>query len=78
MRILTITTIILGLATPASARKPENQSNPNRIICRTSEVIGSRLQTKKTCLSAIQWSQLERDQRTTVERVQAFKPNQGR
>ena len=74
--ILIIATFILATV-PSSAKKPEVQTDPNRIICRSSELIGSRLQTKKTCLSAMRWKQMELDQRQTVERIQSFKPAQG-
>lgn len=75
-KILFLSAIMLTAA-PALAKKPEKQTDPNRVICRSSEVIGSRLATKKTCLTAVQWSQMERDQRETVERIQAYKPVNG-
>lgn len=77
MRIILMMSAIILATVPASAKRPEVQTDPNRIICRISEVIGSRLQTKKTCLSAIEWKQMEQDQRQTVERIQAFKPASG-
>ncbi|MEG3124283.1 hypothetical protein [Sphingomonas sp. GB1N7] len=75
-KILILSAILLTAA-PALAKKPEKETDPNRVICRSSEVIGSRLATKKTCLTAMQWTQMEREQRETVERVQAYKPVNG-
>lgn len=74
--LLVIASAAIIAASPAVA-KNKKQSDPNRLICKSEEMVGSRLQTKKTCLTAMQWDQLQRDQRMTVERVQAFKPNQG-
>lgn len=51
--------------------------DPNRMVCRTEEVIGSRLQSKKHCMTAIQWDQLEREQRNTVDHIEAYRPTMG-
>jgi len=75
--------LILGLAltviTPAFGRSREDggKQDPNKVICRTEDVIGSRLQTTKTCLTASEWADKEREARRTTERIQAFKPNNG-
>jgi hypothetical protein len=62
---------VLALATPALAQeKPRKGLDPNRVICRTQEVLGSRLQSERKCMTAAQWTQLQRDQRDTVERSQ--------
>lgn len=68
--------LLASLAASASARPAEKKNlDPNRVVCRSEEVVGSRLQTRKTCMTAMQWDQLEREQRATVDRIQAFKPN---
>ena len=71
--------LLAALAVPVSARHSSGKltGDPNRMICRSEEVVGSRLQTKKTCMTAVQWDQLEREQRASVERIQAYKPNNG-
>ena len=70
--------VLAAVAVSASARPHEKKNlDPNRTVCRTEEEPGSRLRTKKTCMTATQWDQLEREQRSTIERIQAFKPNQG-
>jgi hypothetical protein len=79
--------LLLGLAalllpTAASAYKERSGdhsavTDPNKVICRTDEVIGSRLQTEKTCHTAQEWAQYERDVRLTTDRIQAMKTHQG-
>jgi len=80
MRKLLLAVVLAAAATLAVAR-PSNavdkSTAPNKVVCRSQEVIGSRLQTKKTCMTAVQWDQYEREQRATVDRIQAFKPNNG-
>lgn len=49
------------------------ESNPdqNRTICKTQKVSGTRLSSKKICMTAAQWEQEKRDQRQATERTQA-------
>ncbi len=78
MRSTMVVTLFALLATTAVARERDTKStDPNRIICKSADLIGTRLQQKRTCLTAIQWEEMKRDQRNTVERVQAFKPQLG-
>jgi hypothetical protein len=80
MRTILLFAAIALLSAPTLARKPEadgKKSDPNRVVCRKEEVIGSRLASKKTCMTVMQWDQLEREQRQSVDRIQAFKPQNG-
>jgi hypothetical protein len=52
--------------------KPRKQLDPNRQICRTQEVIGSRLTTERRWMTTAQRTQLRRETRDTVERVQTM------
>lgn len=81
LKLLITVAVVMTAATPSLSRsRPKDDAalnDPNRIVCRTTEVIGSRLGTSKRCMTAMQWDQLEREQRATVDRIQAFKPNTG-
>ena len=84
MRTLLIVAGLALLGTPAMAQQPQQPENakkaardPNRMICKTMDIIGSRLGSKRTCMTAAEWEQMEREQRGATERIQAFKPNQG-
>ena len=56
-------------APPAPQAKP--QINPlDRIICRTEEGLGSRLNRKKVCMSVREWKEQAEDSRDAVERIQ--------
>jgi hypothetical protein len=79
MKKIVLLCALAVIASPAVAKERDKSktSDPNRVICRTEQVIGSRLQSKRTCMTAIQWTQVEREQRETVDRVQAFKPVNG-
>lgn len=74
VKFMLIAAILMSAAPAvASGEAKKKQTDPNRIICRTEEVIGSRLQSKRRCLSATEWTQMETDQRNSVERIQVQK-----
>jgi hypothetical protein len=59
-------------ATPAVSKKGDQvmTGDPNRVICRSEEMIGSRLRRQKRCMTAQEWADIYFDSRRTVERVQ--------
>ena len=75
--LLSILSFALIVVTPVAARERKAHGDPNRVICRTEEVIGSRLQSKRRCMTTQQWEALRREERATIERIQTFKPNKG-
>lgn len=80
--LIVVASIALSLPTTVFAFKQDAAdhvaaANPNKVICRTDEVIGSRLQTEKTCHTAAEWAMYERELRLTTDRIQAMKPAQG-
>jgi hypothetical protein len=64
-------------ASAAFAEKNREPADPNRVICRYEAEVGSRLHRKKTCLTAFEWVQRQRDLRMVTDRVQQFKPYNG-
>lgn len=56
---------------PVSARTAAR--DPNRRVCVTQEVLGSRLSSKRVCHTAAEWVAYRREIRDTVDRVQAGK-----
>lgn len=80
MRLLFALTLAVAWAAPSLARPADAElknTDPNKIVCRTQEVIGSRLQTKKACMTVMEWDLKRREERAVIERIQAFKPNTG-
>jgi predicted ATP-grasp superfamily ATP-dependent carboligase len=53
----------------AGEKKADNK-DPNRIICEKQEVLGSRVATKKVCLTAAQWEDRRREDREAIEKGQ--------
>lgn len=83
MKFLLPALAALALGVPAFAQdaaKPADEAegkDPNRMICKTEKVSGTRLSSKKVCMTAAQWAQAKRDQRETVDKVQANRPLDG-
>jgi hypothetical protein len=83
MRVAISIMVGLSLLGPsiAMAKKDRNDheemGNPTRVICRSEEEIGSRLSRVKRCHTAAEWALIKRENRLTIDRVQAFKPSSG-
>lgn len=75
MRGFIIGLLFTSMASPVLAEKSEKdaQTDQNKVICRYSAEIGTRLAKKKTCLTRSEWAQYEREMRTAVQRVQDLK-----
>lgn len=50
--------------------------DPNEIVCEKSEEIGTRLVTKRTCMSRAQWAEQKRLTRQMIEQAQTQRPCQ--
>jgi len=53
-----------------SAGKSETAKDPNRMVCEKIEVIGSRLSSKRVCMTAAQWAEQRRHDRMELDRTQ--------
>lgn len=73
--------ILAGQPDPQSAQQSAAQSSkdPNRIICRTDDVIGSRIHKRKICMTAAQWRDVSHESGLATERKEALvaKPGGG-
>ncbi len=80
MKLLGIAALSAALAfssQPAAAgdtRTNEEVGDPNRMICRTQKVTGSRLKKGKLCMTAQEWADNKRDSRQTLEGAQQRRP----
>ena len=51
-------------------------ADPDQIVCRNVEEIGSRLSRRRICRTRAEWADLQLQERQVVDRVQSFKPCQ--
>ena len=77
---LSIAVVAAVALIPATASAEQNKSaakDPNRIICEKQEVLGSRLATKKICMTRAQWADLQLQDRQEIDRVQVRRSANG-
>jgi hypothetical protein len=58
------------IATGAQAAGPNKQDKKGGMICREIGETGSRLDTKRVCMTKEQWDQSRRDARESVDQIQ--------
>jgi invasion protein IalB len=57
-----------ALAPPAVAAS--KTADPNQVVCEKQEVTGSRLGTKRVCMTRAEWADLRSQDRQEIEKVQ--------
>ena len=57
-----------------STSRVGSRGDPNQIVCVRQSHIESPLNTRRICRTRAEWTQLRRDTRDVVERVQFYKP----
>lgn len=57
---------------PASAEPAgkKTTTDPNQVVCRKEEVLGSRLASRKICKTRAEWAEETRENRGNIERAQ--------
>ncbi len=53
-----------------TARPALKSKDPNRIVCERQDTTGTRLGSRKVCLTAAQWQEKRREHREELERAQ--------
>lgn len=68
----TVAAALSGLTPVSAQEKPKKGGtpDPNEVICRKEPVLGSRLQTMKTCMTRAQWAEQRQLDRQNIERAQ--------
>lgn len=63
-------TALLGTSATAQDAPKRKARDPNEMVCKKEDVLGSRLQTRKVCLTRAQWEEQRQIDRQNVERSQ--------
>jgi hypothetical protein len=53
-----------------TARAQTSKHDPNKMICEDEEVVGSRLATKRVCMTRAQWAERRQNDRALIDRSQ--------
>ncbi|HEY5722107.1 MAG TPA: hypothetical protein VIT45_07280 [Allosphingosinicella sp.] len=68
---LTAATLIGGAATAANKKSKPEQTNDNKVICRSMDENGQKLRRTRACHTAAEWRELQRQTRATIEHIQS-------
>jgi len=69
--LIAATVLSAGGLTVAAQGGPPAPSAGEKKVCRTSDTPGSRLGKGRTCKTAAEWAELDRETKATVEHIQA-------
>jgi hypothetical protein len=57
-------------AAPAAAKQKPQPGDPGEIVCQKQEVVGSRLATRRVCMTRLQWQEQRAGDREGLEKAQ--------
>lgn len=61
-------------STAAPAPQAKKARDPNQIVCEKIEVAGSRLATKRVCMTRAEWAEQQRQDRMDTDKAQMQRP----
>lgn len=64
-------------APAATAQAAAAPAKTDKLICRSVEVLGSRLQKNKVCMTSSEWAEQRRLDRMNIDKAQRFRTTQG-
>ncbi|MET0377251.1 MAG: hypothetical protein ABW128_23705 [Rhizorhabdus sp.] len=70
VNVALIATFALSSAAFADEGAKKDKDDPDRLICRSEEVTGSRLVKQKRCLTKAQWAEDRRIQKLAIDKAQ--------
>lgn len=72
MRATVAALVLLGLISTAAiaGEKKEEAKDPNRMVCEKQQVVGSRLASKRVCMTAGEWAAKRLEERQAIDKTQ--------
>lgn len=83
LKAIVATAVLGALAVPATAQQPaaatagqssSKASDADKIVCKREEQIGSRLMSKKVCMTVQEWQARQREDQDSVHKLQQDTP----
>lgn len=77
IKILAAAAVLLTTAAPAQVTSYERNNpapvkgNPNTMVCKKDETLGTRLGARKVCLTVQQWTDKAKEHREFTEKIQS-------
>jgi hypothetical protein len=64
---------LISTAAAAADEKKSDAKDPNRMVCEKQQVLGSRLGSKRVCMTAAEWDTKRREERMAIDKSQTMK-----
>ncbi|HEY0628902.1 MAG TPA: hypothetical protein VGD23_06200 [Sphingomicrobium sp.] len=79
MRAIIGAIAMLGVASTAAiaGEKKAETKDPNRVICEKQQVMGSRLASKRVCMTAAEWQAKRLEERLSIDKAQTQRGTSG-
>ena len=71
--MLSALTFAVASTAAVAGETTADKKDPNRMICEKQEVLGSRLQSRRVCMTAAEWDLKRREERQSIDRNQISK-----
>ena len=68
--LLAFLPLVLSVTPATAVDGPRKARDPNQVVCENEEVLGSRLATRRVCMTRAQWAERQREERATINRSQ--------
>ena len=68
--VVAVATCLTGAPAIAQADQPKPAKDPNEVVCEKQKELGSRIATKRVCMTRAQWAQQRLEQRQQLDRAQ--------
>jgi len=85
LRAIVLVAATVGAVGSLAAQTPQNTTpssgtgakspDPNEVVCERQEVLGSRLASKRVCMTRSQWADMKSQDRQNIERAQTQRGN---
>jgi len=62
--------VIAAVPALAENKQPGKEKDPNQVVCEKVEILGTRLATKRVCMTRAEWAERRRLERMEVDRAQ--------
>lgn len=63
-------------STTTAVPQAKKAHDPNEVVCQKIEEIGSRLATKRVCMTRAEWAEQQRQDRMDTDKAQVLRPCQ--
>ena len=77
MRLLLLSAVLILPAAAVAAGSERKADDPQKLICKNLRETGSRLATKRVCMTEAEWAEQRRTTKEDIDKAQTTQINKG-